>query len=136
MLFQGVFDGQFVQAELLLQNGQLFGAGLLKADPDEMPGLAGPQTAFVEADIGNSFTGVIYRGSNDSTHGCSLLVQLAVKATCTPSLVCQPTVGKWQVRRPQLTPIAVRAPCSGCSAAFAHDTAPSRPACPVARGLR
>ncbi len=80
VLLQGVFDGQFMQAELALQVGQLFGVGLFQADPHEMISLAGPLRPFVEADVGDFLSGAVDGCSNDSTHGYSLLDLRAVKA--------------------------------------------------------
>ncbi|MNB85044.1 hypothetical protein D3C75_319290 [compost metagenome] len=75
VLFQGVFDGQFVQVELALQIVELLGVRLFEADPDKVPGLCSPGCAFVKADISDSLTGAINRSSNNSTHdGGSLLL--------------------------------------------------------------
>lgn len=73
VLFQGVLDGQFVQVELPLQVGQLLGVGLFQADPHEVPGLACPLAAFVDADVGDLSAGAVHRRCHDSTHGCSLI---------------------------------------------------------------
>ena len=73
VFFQGIFDGQFVQVELGLQVGQLFGIGLFQADPHEMPRLARPLAAFVDADVGDLSAGAVHRRCHDSTHGCPLI---------------------------------------------------------------
>ncbi|MCY1440721.1 hypothetical protein D9M71_570060 [compost metagenome] len=73
VFFQGIFDGQFVQVELRLQVGQLFGIGLFQADPHKMPRLARPLAAFVDADVGDLSAGAVHRRCHDSTHGCSLI---------------------------------------------------------------
>ncbi|MNP73543.1 hypothetical protein D3C76_1702700 [compost metagenome] len=67
----GVFNGQLMQVELLLQAVQLAAVGVAQADPDHMPGLGGPLAAFLEADIGDFSPLVIDRGGNDLPHGLS-----------------------------------------------------------------
>ena len=68
VLFQGVFNGQFMQVKLALQVAQLLGVGLFQADPDEVAGLLGPATAFVQSDVGDFFACAVNRGSNNSPH--------------------------------------------------------------------
>jgi len=57
-----------VQVELLLQLAHLLGAGLLQADPHEMPRAPCPLRAFVEIDIGNLLARAVYGGGDHSAH--------------------------------------------------------------------
>src|SRR5471032_3645143 len=67
--FQSVFDGQFMQIELLFQYRQFGLIRLLKTNPDKMPRLCSPGGAFVEGDIGHFLSGTVNRSGNDSAHG-------------------------------------------------------------------
>ncbi|MNN70919.1 hypothetical protein D3C81_1868110 [compost metagenome] len=71
MLGDGIFHGQLMQVELLLQVLKLAAVGVAQADPHHMAGFCGPLPAFLEADIGDLSALVINRGGNDLAHGCS-----------------------------------------------------------------
>ncbi|MCY1548839.1 hypothetical protein D9M68_849730 [compost metagenome] len=81
---EGVFKGELVQVELPLQVAELFRAGVMQADPDEVLRLAGPLLAFIEADVGDLSALGVNGGCNDSTHGSTVPSSIQTETEINP----------------------------------------------------